>query len=610
MKKKFFVGLIVLFCFLVPVQKVKADIDYNIKNVIATAKVNSDGSLSMNRKVTYKFYDSAHGVYYRQNLDNDQRLLKPKVKLKINGKNYAINKNNSQAQNTYQLSKSGNSYRFKLYHRIEDGDQFTAVYSYRITNAIANWKDTAELNFKIIGDGWDRDLDHVKAQVLFSKPVSDLRAWAHGELAGHIEVQPEKGCITMTANDVDRNVGVEVHAIFPVSVTDKNKKVINKNHKKAVISQEAKLAREANEKRRRRKVRTQILMVVAIVFSLLDIVYAFLAKPIGTMPKSERELPHNYEIPDVSAVQAQILDTEKDPDTRAFTAWIMWLAGKHKLKIEPYLTKRKKHQQYRIILIDKSLKKQWPILKYLFNKVGNKEEFTTADLRNFSGKKLSEKYSAWQDGFMDQAFEDGYFNEENDSDGVSRKIKLTLFAVLSVILLIVAGVFYGIRIAPQIWWLILGLLILTGISYFFAKKRIALYTEKGAEECEKVRGFKAMLKDIGNFKMRDVGELILWEDIMPYAVAFGLAKKVLKELKIEFGQEELEDSDIYLYTSFIDNSYDFDYLFEDALSDSIEASEPEPEFDLDDDSSTFGDSGGFSSGSSGGFGGGSGGGAF
>ena len=52
------------------------------------------------------------------------------------------------------------------------------------------------------------------------------------------------------------------------------------------------------------------------------------------------------------------------------------------------------------------------------------------------------------------------------------------------------------------------------------KRRSSIYTQEGASEVEKVRGFKKMLNDIGNFKMKDVGELIFWEDRLCSITAF------------------------------------------------------------------------------------------
>ena len=104
------------------------------------------------------------------------------------------------------------------------------------------------------------------------------------------------------------------------------------------------------------------------------------------------------------------------------------------------------------------------------------------------------------------------------------------------------------------------------------------YTTEGQKLRYQIRCFKKMLKDIGKFDLKEVGDIILWEQILPYAVAFDLADRVIDALKFEFGEKAIEDA------------------FSSALS-SVS-------------SSASGGSGGFSSGSSGGVGGGSGGGAF
>lgn len=172
-----------------------ADVDYNITNVDVTAHVNANGSLLMERRITYKFDDDAHGVFYQQNLTDNQELKNQQVRV-ISGKNsQPVVQSDSHANNTYELSHSDHGYRFKVWHNVTDGDKFTIIYTYEITNAIINWKDTAELNFKIIGDGWDTDLDNVRVGIFFPSSVKDLKAWAHGDLSGQITVNPEKAVL-------------------------------------------------------------------------------------------------------------------------------------------------------------------------------------------------------------------------------------------------------------------------------------------------------------------------------------------------------------------------------------------------------------------------------
>lgn len=173
---------------------IKADVDYDINNVKVDAHINEDGSLAITRAIKYTFDSSAHGVYYRQNLESNQKLINQKVTVSSNnGKNIIVKPGNEQ-NNTYQLIRDNEGYRFKVFHNINENDHITVTYSYTITNAIINWRDTAELNFKIIGNGWDTDLDHVNVKINFNNnhSVKNLKAWAHGQSSGYINVNRKK----------------------------------------------------------------------------------------------------------------------------------------------------------------------------------------------------------------------------------------------------------------------------------------------------------------------------------------------------------------------------------------------------------------------------------
>ena len=321
---------IAFFC-LISTQKVKADanIDYKLENDETTVRVNPDGSLSLTQKIRYKFEDNAHGVYYLQTLEDDQRIKNPSVIVKGD-------RDKTSSSATYDLYKFGDVYRFKVYKKIHEGEHFSVTYHYKITNAITNYRDVAELNFMIIGNNWQKKINQVKATVVFPGPVKNLKAWAHGPLDGHIAVEPKKGRIVMMVDNLGKKTGVEVHTIFPLSVTPKNKKIVNKNHRQSVLSKEATLAKVANEKRNKRNITDLILLVISLVFGIIAIVRGITTKKHGVRPKAESQLEHNYAVPNVDPVMAQILDTGKFPDVRAFTAYVMFLAVKKKLKIVDY----------------------------------------------------------------------------------------------------------------------------------------------------------------------------------------------------------------------------------------------------------------------------------
>lgn len=339
MKKTFSLFLVVItaICSLIIFNSsASADVNYDITNVDVSARVNSNGSLTMERRISYDFDDDAHGVFYEQNLNSNQEVKKLQIRVLSGDRSQRVVQSNSHQNNTYEVSHSEHGYRFKVWHSIKDGEKFTVIYTYDITNAIINWKDTAELNFKIIGNGWDTDLHNVRAEVIFPGPVKGLKAWAHGNLSGRINVNAQKGNIVMTASNINGDEGIEVHSIFPTSVTAQNKNIRHQNHKKYVLDQEARLAREANEKRQRSKIISVVILIFSALFSILVIIKNLLLKKVGVKPKKEKQLPRNYDIPSISPVTAEILDKGDYPSSQAVTAYLMELIVQKKLEIESF----------------------------------------------------------------------------------------------------------------------------------------------------------------------------------------------------------------------------------------------------------------------------------
>ena len=573
----------------------RADVNYDITNVDVTARVNSNGSLSMERRITYKFDDDAHGIFYQQNLANNQELKNPQVRILADKNSQVVVPSTSHGNNTYELSHSDHGYRFKVWHNVKDGDKFTVIYTYDITNAITNWKDTAELNFKIIGDGWDTDLDNVRVGIFFPGPVKDLKAWAHGDLSGQITVNPQKGNIIMTASNVAGDEGIEVHSLFPVEVTKQNKNIQEKDHKKYVLDQEARFARQANERRQRSRILGIGALVISAICSLLAITRSFILKKSGVKPQKEKQLARNYEIPPVSPVVAEILDTNSNPSSKALTASLMELAAQKKIDIEPINVRRKTY--YKISLIDENIIENNSLLKYLFDKVGNGKSFTTYELKKHHSSKLRKRFNKWQKQEMEKVIRAGFFDKKLEHKQHSNSVLMIALLVLSGIAMFSAFFTNEENISLFICTAILLVGAVTAATY--SMKKLSSYTAKGAEVTNQVRGFKKMLDEIGNFKMRDIGELPLWEEIMPYAVALGVSKKVLKQLKLEFA-DEIDDTSLLFSGVFYSDGKDG---FASNFSTSFDSG-------ANLNSSAAGGSGGFSAGSSGGFGGGSGGGAF
>ena len=91
-------------------------------------------------------------------------------------------------------------------------------------------------------------------------------------------------------------------------------------------------------------------------------------------------------------------------------------------------------------------------------------------------------------------------------------------------------------------------------------KKLNVLTQKGVDLQEQWKGLKKFMEDFSRLDKREVPELIVWEKYLVFATAFGIADKVLKQLKIRY--PELQNIDGYdyaymhmLYHSSLNNSF-------------------------------------------------------
>jgi len=87
-------------------------------------------------------------------------------------------------------------------------------------------------------------------------------------------------------------------------------------------------------------------------------------------------------------------------------------------------------------------------------------------------------------------------------------------------------------------------LIIIGINIIQTSKLIKRfdgYTQKGINEQVKWKAFKKFMVEFSLLKEKEIPQLVLWEKYLVYATAFGVADKVIKQLKISY--PELNDTD-------------------------------------------------------------------
>lgn len=577
---------------------VKADGNFKVEKYHATADIQKNGDIDLTQRINYQFNGNFHGVYYNQNINAAQSVTDPQVFIDNGRKTTQLKPSTSGENDTFKVTKSKNNMDIKVYHAAQK-ENVTFIYKYRLNQVVTNYSDTAELNWKMIGSGWENSLHNVVLTVnLPAKNVSKLQAWAHStNRDGYTHVYRKKGQVKMTLGYLAPYGHVETHMLFPTTVTPNNPNVVNKKHKQSAIAHEQGLVKEANMSRTHQKWTYIYLMVFGAAVIL--VIYLYRLYDFVKNPSRKHTIPtplhHTFDEPNFKPSFAKIILDKKDKaDNLSLTADLLNEVGKRHLKIEKF------GSTYEIVKLTPPTN---TFFRYLIDEVGDGKKVNLRQIKSSAkgygtNRKMLRKFNDWAEEAAKGR--EKYLDLDNLNFVDNYRISAIASSIITFFMFVI-GLIFGKNL-----WINSGLsLLFIGLYwliYWVIKKKVTVYTDLGEIEVNKIRAFKRMLTDIDDIKMAEVGDLILWEQFLPYAVVFGVSDKVIKALKVNFGKEQINNSIVASYyigsTSFINvGSVGFQAAFSGAIG-------------AGGTSSLSGGSGGFTGGSSGGFGGGSGGGAF
>ena len=169
---------------------------------------------------------------------------------------------------------------------------------------------------------------------------------------------------------------------------------------------------------------------------------------------------------------------------------------------------------------------------------GNPNEITTKELEKYI-KKSGSKVIKLKDKIDKNTEETLYQKELADKEGKQEKANITAFAILSLMFLIFSIILFGILIETKDMNPIgmIPFILTIGIQFVvFTKLAIKtnVLTQKGIDEKEKWKGLKKYMEDFSMLDKREIPEIVIWEKFLVYATVFGIADKVLKQLKIVY----------------------------------------------------------------------------
>jgi uncharacterized membrane protein len=517
MKKK--ILFLVFFFILIFSFKLTFAKDYSIPNVKIEVTLNRDGSASFIEERTYSFDGSFSFGYYdlpKEGYDSLEEFL-------VYEGDTLYKKENSKLSQTYYIEDSGNYYRVNFFY-----DAFyetkTFKFVYKLKGVTKVYEDYGEFYFKLQGTGWDKKIGLFESYIKFLSPIpkENYFVWAHGPLWGRIDKVDEK-TVYLRVEDVPANTFVEARILVPSDYFTDAKK-LSGVIKDKVISEETKWARSSNLKR----VFTSILFWLPLtIFIILLIYIIYLYFKYGREYKVPKEYDYIREPPSniKPAILGHLLTFGQFNDT-FLKATMMDLIHRGVIDIEKDPNSKNDY----ILKLNKNKEELQGFEKTLVEKIlfDISDSFTIKELNKKIKKRQEHYYYKFED-FKNEIKEEAknydFFDKVSEE-----KSNLTAGLGCSVP---IAGIFLSIFLKNLMFlsWLILG-----PIYLFIGANAVRRRSYKGKEEFDKWMALKRFLNDFSNLKEYGPKSVVIWEKYLIYGTILGVAKTVLRALKIIFPQ--------------------------------------------------------------------------
>lgn len=609
------IGIASMLFMINPVQASSSDLYLN--QLDFQAEINQDGSMDVTEKWNIKIKDT-NTLFKTFKTDKTKysNITNVEVTEMTKGDNKPLKEQNRWS---YHLPK-GNYFgglnddkEFEIAWGVglEDSSA-TRTYeiSYQVEDAVAKYDDYAELYWQFVGKEFEVDAKKITGTILLpydADSKEDIKVWGHTEdLNGEIYAT-DTDKIEFAINQFRSGRYVEVRTLFPTEMITYTGRGENTKRLEQVIQEETKWANQANERRKRKEtiklIATIVVNLVAIILTIFSIKSIIKnVKKIKTSKKlvPTQEIKYYREMPreDATPAEALAIFTKQiggfNSSThigRIFSATLLDLNLK---KIIDFQVNDK------IITIKilennpkelETLKDEKVIFEFLQEACKQKNgEITNKELEKYIKKSESKVISLKNkiDNNTEQAL---YEKELADKKGKDEKITIVACIIFLFIGLIFSTILFGILTAtkdmnPIGMIPLFPVIIVQIIIFIILLSKTNVLTQKGTDENAEWKGLKKYMEDFSMLDKREVPEVVIWEKFLVYATVFGIADKVLKQLKIVYPNiTEQLDTNTYGCMYLMMNT-NFSSSFSNAISNSVSSAY----------SSASGGGGGFSGG--------------
>lgn len=632
--RKNIIWFAILLMTWIPMLRVSAqDVSFDLTTVDIQADVTAEGDIKFVEQYDYDV-DHFNGITRSIKLDgyNIESYKIGRKNLETGDITY-FTEDISHLPGTFQANVSSDAIDFKIYQPAND-EKVSLVFEYVVNNLVTNYNDTAEINRKLVGENFIEDNFDFTGTITLPGHVDkkeDLRAWLYGDPQGQVSLDREskKNQIKISVPNNQPNQFVEIHTIFPKDLTPNNTNIVNEDKKEAIIqSSNQRVEEDAQRHQRDKWVLTGALGVPTLGTLFLTYrAWSFYLKKRKEQRKDLRNVPeHVFELPeDITPALMASAYLDRDIEAIDFSATIVDLARKGYVSLEEIDTKRRsgffnrgKSQTILVRLLDMTKEQQQQlfkhehyVLEYLFGTNANEVLLSDLEAAIKEHSSVAKEQNRIWNRFKNNVMVQGAQKIAESLPTRQKASRRIFIGVVFALIAMVSSFSIGIILFVTFQSSLVPIIVFLSVVNVFAMGLLAiinhkspLYTSDEVYRRQQWHSFGRMLEDIGQFDMREIASLPLWEEYLTYAIAFGVADKVLESMNKQYGIDELEN--LTLSRPFYTNPYLISNSLNDSVSNSIVSGQPKTSsFSGYSGSNSGGFGGGASSGSSGGSGGGS-----
>ena len=547
--------LIFVFCFSPLVVK---GVDYDIKQYYIKADVLENGDMEVSELIlmdgTFNGYE--RDIIYKNNYTDSNLNATDIMNLKVYAKNIdkidfdtfnetfdefeQVNYASNGEKEKYILSTLNGGIRVRMYY--ETNNERTAfLIKYTLKDVVIMHNYFAEIYWNFIGNDFLDNINDLQIEVnLPGLDESDyFYHWVHGYFTGESKTYSDN--VTKVLAKIDENPAGEA---LDIRITfDKN--LVNSNEiskysyqtLQEVFDYEQVLYEENENLRKEIKHKWNMaLLGTGVFYGLLIISFIYLYFKYDKERKSMFLLKYNRDFIDDYNVEVVDYLMHHGVTENALSASVMNLIYKKNISVEKI-----DDDNYTFILQNKDNlnETERDLVNFLFETVGKNNRFTNKNLKSYASstktcQDFMKSYTNWKNSVVNDGIKQEFFEKKKNYIIIP-----FILLIYSILLIIYIGnnnielLMGGITPIFAIMFLI--------YSFCFTKK-----TRKGIEHYSRWKAFKNFLNDFGNFSVKDLPEIILWERYLVYATVFGLAKKVEKAMNVKIQEiENINDIDFY-----------------------------------------------------------------